>query len=141
MRKNSIVFIALIFLLAGCSHADVPKVDEYTWEMTSVQRKEQDGQAVAYGKRGSSTLENAVSMELMCTAKDGVLTLTDTTNGKTYSGTYKLKEIDPRSAHYDITLDGNEGLAVVAMTTYHDGSQDPTFIINLDEYVINFFAE
>lgn len=141
MKKLSIIFIAFILLLAGCSQADVPKVDEYTWEMTSVQSKEQDGQAVAYGERGSSTLSDAVPMKLVCTAKDGVLTLTDTTNSKTYTGTYKSKGTDPRSAHYEVTLEGKEGLAVVAMTTYHDGSQDPTFIINLDDYVINFFAE
>lgn len=141
MKKLNIIFIALIFLLAGCSHTDVPKIDEYTWEMTSVQSKANEGQAVAYGERGSSTLENALPMELICTAKDGVLMLTDRTNGKTYSGTYKQKETDPQSTHYDVTLDGADGLAVVAMTTYHDGSQDPTFIINLDEYVINFFVE
>ena len=41
------------------------------------------------------------------------------------------------------TVEGKKGYAVVAMTTYLDGSQDPTFIINLGpgDYTVNFFAE
>ena len=40
-----------------------------------------------------------------------------------------------------VVVDGKEGMAVVAMTSYHDGSQEPTFIINLGDYTINLFAE
>ena len=141
MKKISIVFIALLLLTTGCSQADVPKIDEYTWEMTSVQSKAQNGDAVAYGERGNSTLNTAAYIELVCTAEDGTLMLTDLTNSTTYAGTYKLKDTDPRSANYEVMLDGKDGLAVVAMTTYQDGSQDPKLNINLDDYVNNVFAE
>lgn len=141
MKKISIIFVTFILLLTGCNQADIPEIEDYTWEMSSVQSKEQNGQAVAYGERGSSTLDTAKYIDLICAAKDGSLTLTDTSNGKKYLGTYKLKESDPQATHYDVLLEGNEGFAVVSMTTYHDGSQVPTFIISLDDYTINFFAE
>ena len=109
--------------------------------MSSVQSGDTNGQAIAYGARGSSTLNIAKQIELICEAENGDLTLTDKTNNRTYTGTYKLDETDPRSSIYEVVIDGKKGTAVVAMTTYHDGSQDPTFIMNLGDYAINFFAE
>lgn len=38
-------------------------------------------------------------------------------------------------------MDGTTGMAAVAMTTYQDGSQDPTLIFNFGDYAVNFFAE
>ena len=52
-----------------------------------------------------------------------------------------MTQKDPPSSIYEVVVDGKEGMAVVAMTTYHDGSQDPTFIINLGDYTINLVAE
>jgi len=140
MRKISIFLLALL-LLTGCCKSDVPRIDEYVWELTSVQSKAQNGAVVAYGERGMGTAENAVYVGMVCTAQSGVLTLADISNGKTYTGSYTLLAVDSRTAHYEITLEGKSGLAVVAMTTYHDGSQDPTLIIDLKEYVINCFAK
>lgn len=140
MKKLCCIFLTLCLLLTGCGKNKIPKIDAYTWEMTSVQSMDANGQAVAYGDRGSSTLDSAVYMELTCTAEAGILTFTDQTNGKSYSGTYSLSGTDPRSVLYQVTVDGKEGFAVVAMTTYHDGTGEPTFIINLDDYAINFFA-
>ena len=78
---------------------------------------------------------------MFCRAQNGKLTVTDQTNNKTYTGTYKFNGTDPQSSVYEVVIDGKEGMAVVAMTTYHDGSQNPTFIISLGDYTINFFAE
>ena len=140
MRKISLLFAVLLFL-TGCNNSQVPKIDEYDWVMTSVQSIDADGQAIAFGERGSSTLPSAQQVDLTCKAENGNLTLTDQTNNKTYTGTYKLTQTDPKSNIYEVVVDGKEGMAVVAMTTYHDGSQAPTFIINLGDYTINLFAE
>lgn len=140
MKKRLSALIPLILLLAGCGGRDVPKIDEYMWEMTSVQSIEENGQAVAYGERGHSILADAVQLDMDCVAENGVLTVTDHTNQITYTGTYRLRNTDPRAVSYDIVLDGKEGIAVAAMTTYHDGTQNSTFIINLGDYAINFFA-
>ena len=135
------VLLCLLLLLAGCSSKDitVPKIEDYSWQMTTVQSMEAEGQAVAYGSGNDSTLETAVEILLTCTASDGTITLTDETNGQTYSGTYKLSESDQQTSIYEITVGETEGMAVVSMTTFHDDSQTPTFIISLGDYAMNFF--
>lgn len=141
MRKIGLLFAVLLLFLTGCNNSQVPKIDEYDWVMTSVQSMDADGQAIAFGERGSSTLSSAKQINMTCKAENGNLTLADQTNNKTYTGTYKLTQTDPKSYIYEVVVDGEEGMAVVAMTSYHDGSQEPTFIINLGDYTINLFAE
>lgn len=140
MKRAGLLLALLLVLLTGCS-SKTPKIDEYTWVMTSVQSMEAGGQAVAYGEKGSSTLEGAKQIELVCEAQDGNLTLTDRTNDRTYTGTYQESQRDSKSTIYEVSVDGTSGVAVVAMTTYQDGTQDPTLIFNLGDYTVNFFAK
>lgn len=141
MKKLASCWVVILLFLTGCSNSNVPRIEDNTWIMTSVQSKETNGQVVAFGDRGSSTLASAKQIELTCTAQNGNLTFSDQTNHTTYTGTYKLNETDPQSSIYQVVVEGKEGVAVVAMTTYQDGSEEPTFIINLNEYTINFFAK
>ena len=48
------------------------------------------------------------------TAKDGEITITDTTNGKTYNGTYEVRQKTPKGTDYEIIIDGVTGYATVA---------------------------
>ena len=141
MRKISVLLALSLLFLSGCRGEHVPTIEDYSWIMTSVQSMDADGQVIAFGERGNSTLASAKQVDLTCEAENGNLTLADQTNDKTYGGTYKLTQKDPQSSIYEVVVDGKEGMAVVAMTTYHDGSQDPTFIINLGDYTINLVAE
>lgn len=140
MKRAGLLLALLLVLLTGCS-SKTPKIDEYTWVMTSVQSMETDGQAVAYGEKGGSTLEEAKQIELVCEAQGGNLTLTDRTNDRTYTGTYQESQRDSKSTIYEVDVDGTNGVAVAAMTTYQDGTQDPTLIFNLGDYTVNFFAK
>lgn len=144
MRRLSVLLCLLFLLLAGCGSSgskdsNVPPVEDYTWQMTTVQSMEAEGQAVAYGPGNDSTLGAAVEILLSCTAADGTITLTDETNGRMYSGTYKLTESDRQTSTYEVNVGETAGMAVVSMTTYHDDSQTPTFIISLGDYAMNFF--
>lgn len=141
MKKAGLLLALLLLVLTGCGSSKAPKIEAYSWVMTSVQSMEEGGQAVAYGQRGSSTLEEAKQIELVCQAKDGKLTLTDQTNSQTYIGTYQQSQVDPSSILYEVEVEGKEGVAVAAMTTYQDGSQEPTLILNLGDHTVNFFAE
>lgn len=141
MKKITLWLAVLLLLLAGCSNNQNPHIEEYDWEMISVQSMDADGQAIAFGEHGSSILTSAKLVELTCTAENGQITLIDQTNSKTYMGTYKLTQTDSQSFIYEVDVDGKKGHAVVAMTTYHDGCQEATFIMNLGEYTINFFAQ
>lgn len=140
MKRAGLLLAFLLVLLVGCS-SKTPKIDEYTWVMTSVQSMGAGGQAVAYGEGGSSTLEGAKQIELVCEAQGGNLTLTDRTNDRTYTGTYQQSQRDSKSTIYEVDVDGTSGVAVAAMTTYQDGTQDPTLIFNLGDYTVNFFAK
>lgn len=140
MKRAGLLLALLLVLLTGCS-SKTPKIDEYTWVMTSVQSMEAGGQAVAYGEGGSSTLEGAKQIELVCEAQGGNLTLTDRTNDRTYIGTYQQSQRDSKSTIYEVSVDGTSGVAVAAMTTYQDGTQDSTLIFNLGDYTVNFFAK
>lgn len=140
MKRAGLLLSLLLVFLTACS-SKTPKIDEYTWVMTSVQSMEAGGQAVAYGEGGSSTLEGAKQIELVCEAEGGNLTLTDRTNDRTYTGTYQQSQRDSKSTIYEVSVDGTSGVAVVAMTTYQDGTQDPTLIFNLGDYTVNFFAK
>lgn len=140
MKRAGLLLALLLVLLTGCS-SKTPKIDEYTWVMTSVQSMEAGGQAVAYGEKGSSTLEGAKQIELVCEAEGGNLTLTERTNDRTYIGTYQQSQRDSKSTIYEVDVDGTSGVAVAAMTTYQDGTQDSTLIFNLGDYTVNFFAK
>lgn len=140
MKRAGLLLALLLVLLTGCS-SKAPKIDEYTWVMTSVQSMEAGGQAVAYGEKGSSTLEGAKQIELVCEAEGGNLTLTERTNDRTYTGTYQQSQRDSKSTIYEVDVDGTSGVAVAAMTTYQDGTQDSTLIFNLGDYTVNFFAK
>ncbi|MCF2675922.1 hypothetical protein I6E44_05270 [Pseudoflavonifractor phocaeensis] len=99
MKRAGLLLALLLVLLTGCS-SKAPKIDEYTWVMTSVQSMEAGGQAVAYGEKGSSTLEGAKQIELVCEAEGGNLTLTERTNDRTYTGTYQQSQRDSKSTIY-----------------------------------------
>ena len=78
------------------------------------------------------------SVDLKLVAKDGAITLTDATNSKTYTGTYKVQQKTPKGTDYEVTIDGIKGYATVAPTEYYDGSEVPTLPINLGEYSLYF---
>lgn len=138
MKKLCIAALFALIFLCGCGNdRNVPKIDEYTWSMTSVQSAEDNGKAIIVGDEADRISDEAV-MELTCTAENGILTVTDSSSDMTYTGSYAVRSESVESFIYDITLDGEEGYAVSAMTTYMDGTQTPTLILSFAEYTLNF---
>lgn len=132
--------LGLVFLV-GCSSNNVPKIDEHTWELVTVQSREAEGQVIAYSSDNSDTFENAVEVNLECTAKNGEISLIDKMQDNTYSGSYDVLSTDRQSLIYKIIVDGTEGTGVSSMTTYSDENQTPTFIVSLGDYTLNFMAK
>lgn len=141
MKKLCLLITSILLFMCGCDNVDAFDVEEHRWVVTSVQSKEDGGQEIAYGASWGDTSDTSDHVELICTAKNGVLTLVDNTNEKVYRGTYKIVDADIRSTVYEVALGDKDGVAVSAMTTFNDGSQKPTFIIDICGYVINFFSE
>ena len=126
---STIMLIAVLTItLSACGMGKV-KIEDYEWKMRTIMHGE-DNQVVvdAVGEDDPAHPEAKI-IDMTLTAKDGKITITDHTNNKTYEGNYK------------VTIDGKEGYATVAMTTYADGTEEPTLPINLGTHSIYFYAE
>lgn len=144
MKKVIFVLLslALIFTLSACG-GDVVAIEDYEWKMRTVMRNDievaqnEDELVVAVGEE-DDIHPNAKIVDLKLVAKNGSITVTDATNNKTYSGTYKVQKKTPKGTDYEVTIDGVKGYATVAPTEYYDGSEVPTLPINLGEYSLYF---
>lgn len=144
MKKLIALFCAVIFAvtLSACN-ADVVKIEDYEWKMRTVMSNNteaaqyQDELVVAVGE-ADELYPDAEIVDMTLTAKDGEITITDTTNGKTYNGTYEVMQKTPKGTDYEIIIDGVTGYATVAPTEYYDGSEIPTLPINIDGYSLYF---
>ena len=138
-----LLFILMsIFALSACN-GDVVAIEDYEWKMGAVMRNDieaaqnEDELVVAVGEE-DDVHPNAKIVDLKLVAKNGSITITDATNNKTYSGTYKVQQKTPKGTDYEVTIDGIKGYATVAPTEYYDGSEVPTLPINLGEYSLYF---
>ena len=144
MKKIIFLFLILmsIFALSACN-GDVVAIEDYEWKMGAVMRNDievaqnEDELVVAVGEE-DDIHPNAKIVDLKLVAKDGSITITDATNNKTYSGTYKVQRKTPKGTDYEVTIDGVKGYATVAPTEYYDGSEVPTLPINMGEYSLYF---
>ena len=122
-----------------------PKIEDYEWKMRTVMSNDieladSDEVVLTVGKP-DEIYPDAKIVDLTLVAKDGKLTITDATNSKTYEGIYKVAKKTPDGTDYEITIDGKNGYATVAMTKYYDGTEEPTLPINLGTHSIYFYAE
>lgn len=138
----SILLLAatLMFALSACRMGK-PKIEDYEWKMRTIAHVEGEQLVYDAAAEESATHPEAKIIEMTLVAKDGKITITDVTNGKTYEGSYTVSGRNPKGTDYQITIDGKSGYAGVAMTTYADGSEEPTLPINLDGYSMYFYAE
>ena len=132
--------VTLIFALSACGIGK-PKIENYEWKMRTITHIE--GEQLVYDAvaEESTAHPEAKIIEMTLVAKDGKITITDVTNNKTYEGAYTVSGRNTEGADYNITIDGKTGYAGVAMTTYADGSEEPTLPISLDGYSMYFYAE
>ena len=126
-------------ILTSCGFNDI-KIENYEWQMRSIVHIE-DGVAImdAASKENSAHPEAAI-IQMTLKAKNGKLVITDITNNVVYEGTYSVNKRTPKEVHYNISIGDKNGLATVAMTTYADGSKEPTLPINLGGYSIYFYC-
>ncbi len=129
----------LIFALSACGMGK-PKIEDYEWKMRTIMHAEDNQVVYDAVAEKSDTHPEAKIIEMTLVAKDGKITITDVTNGKSYEGTYTVSGRNPEGTDYQITIDGKSGYAGVAMTTYADGSEEPTLPISLDGYSMYFYA-
>lgn len=147
MKKILSMFLMtlMIFTLSACG-GDVVAIEDYEWKMRTVMSNDmeaaqyQDELVIAVGE-ADELYPEAEIVDLTLTAKDGEITITDTTNGKTYSGTYEVMQKTPKGTDYELIIDGATGYATVSPTEYYDGSEIPTLPINIDGYSLYFIPK
>ncbi len=79
--RFGIILLLSAILISACSFGKVPEIDEYTWVMWSVQKND-DGQIAAVSSDSAEYFDCDEIIEVTCTAKDGEITFTDSTNDK-----------------------------------------------------------
>ena len=85
--------------------------------------------------------DHAKVINMTLTASDGEFTVKDNDGGQTYTGEYKVTDVTMGSATYEISIDGESGHAVTAMTTYADGTREPTLAMRIGEYWLSFYDD
>lgn len=141
MKKHLLILFILFFILTGCGSNDIPKIETTVWSMSTIQSMENNGEILAYGVDENELPEDITILALTCLAQDGTIMITDQTNNKSYTGTYKLDKSNASSNIYSIVLENLEGMAVVSLTTYQNGAETDTLIIRLQDYTLTFFAD
>ena len=136
-----LLLISAVMLAFSACGMRKPKIEDYEWKMRTIAHIEGEQLVYDAAAEESTAHPEAKIIEMTLVAKDGKITITDVTNGKTYEGTYTVSGRNLKGTDYNITIDGKSGYAGVAMTTYADGSEEPTLPISLDGYSMYFYAE
>lgn len=148
MKKTVLILLGILtitMLLSSCASETI-SIEDYEWQMRTAMSgniettQDEDTLIVAVGEPDELYPEAKI-VDLTLIAKDGKITITDQTNNKTYTGTYKVQKKTPKGTDYEITINGQNGYATVAPTEYYDGSEVPTLPINLGEYSLYFIPK
>lgn len=115
-----------------------PAIETRTWVLFTAQQKNASYAVVAhkpdYYVSNDNLFAFSKEIELTCVAKDGKLTITDKTNGKTYEGTYEPTSWG-KFQSYDVVIDGIEGTANIS------SGFNRTLLVSVGDYILNFEAE
>ena len=143
--KRIVLVLALIMtmLLSACGVKGKPVVyiESYEWKLQSVMSNDtevaDEELVIAVGEQ-DELYPNAKVVDILLTAKNGEIALTDTTNNKADTGTYKMTEETSKSVTYEIEIDGIAGNATIAITEHLGNMLTPTLPIDLGEYTVYF---
>jgi len=142
MKKiiSILLLTAMLILTFSACGTGTPKIEDYEWKMRTIMHVK-DNQVVCDAvAEESNAYPEAKIIEMTLVARNGKITITDVTNNATYEGTYTVSGRNPKGTDYHITIDGKSGYAGVAMTSYADGTEEPTLPIALDDYSMYFYA-
>ena len=143
MRKTISIFMliaSLMLTLSACG-VEKTKIEDYEWKMRTIMHVEGDQVVYDAVAEKSSMQPEAKTIDMRLYAIDGKIRITDITNDNIYEGSYTVSGRIPEGTEYCITIENKTGHAIVAMTTYADGTEEPTLPISLDGYSMYFYAK
>ncbi len=112
MKKSKIILLILVlsFLLCSCETQTL-SIEDYEWKMRTVMRggdgvtADTAGFIVCVGE-ADEVYPDAKIVDLTLKAENGMITVEDFTNGKTYTGTYKVISKTPKGTDYELVING-----------------------------------
>lgn len=143
MNKKYVIIllvVILIFSFTACKQSG-SKIDEYTWNLATVQSTESNGVIIAYDPNialADDNYANATAIKISLSAEKGKFIMRDRTNSKIYEGTYSITDRDSKSTFYDITIDGKKGTAISSNTKYANEKLVATLILQVSDHALNF---
>ncbi len=134
-----VLFICILVMIFSACGKDEIKIEDYEWQLRTAANINAEGLVVAVGEKNEA-YPDAKVVDVVLTAKDGELVITDKTNDETYEGAYEEMFITDSSEDYKIIIKGKDGYATVAYTTYADGTKELTLPITVGGYDMYFYA-
>lgn len=133
-------FICIILCIFFYAVFAKPVIETHTWELFSAQQANSPHFVVAHhhnytlsDDENDTLFKFSKPIELTCVAKSGKLTITDKTNNKTYSGTYKVKSWSKHTPQsYEIVIEGKKGKANISEQF------NRTLFMSIDGYYLHF---
>lgn len=142
MKRFALILIILSFSLAAfCGCSSKPSIEDYEWTLRVAMHGDGNTLVIDAVESGYPTDTDARVVDVTLTARDGIITVIDKTNSKAYTGTYRSEGKNPEGESYKIELDGKEGHATVAFTTYASQEKEPTLPISICGYSLYFYAK
>lgn len=139
IKKHVIIPIIVILCIIIYALVAKPIIETRTWMLSYAQQAEPPLFVVAHNDDydfsdvDSSLFEFSKLIEVILEAKDGKLILTDTTNKKTYEGTYKIKSWGRYiNQSYSVIIDGVEGTANIS------SKFGRTLFVSIGDYYLHF---
>lgn len=140
-RKKAVAFLpicAIALCVVLFALFAKPIIENHTWQLSSAQQAEPffviaHDPEYDFADNDSSLYALSKPIDLTCVAKNGKLTLTDKTNGKSYSGTYKVKSWR-RNQRYEIVIEGKKGVANISNNSLFNRM----LFMSIDGYYLNF---
>jgi len=143
MKNNTAIFLTLLLttVLSACgvNGKQIHRIDFNEWKMQSVMSNNaettdsEEALVIAVGSP-DEFYPNAKVVDLILTANTEEVTLIDSTNNLTYSGTYIIAEESSKQFVYEITIDDVTAHATLS----YNRTQIPTLAINFGEYTVYF---
>lgn len=134
-----VLFICVLVMIFSACGKDEIKIEDYEWKLRIAANINAEGLIVAVGEKDEA-YPDAKVVDVVLTAKDGGLVITDKTNNETYEGAYEEMFVTDSSEDYKIIIKGKDGYATVAYTTYADGKKELTLPITIGGYDMYFYA-
>ncbi|MBR2953276.1 MAG: hypothetical protein IKC45_02695 [Clostridia bacterium] len=133
------LFICVLVMIFSACGKDEIKIEDYEWHLRTAANINAENLVVAVGEKNEA-YPDAKIVDVVLTAKDGELVITDKTNDESYVGAYEEMFITDSSEDYKIIMKGKDGYATVAYTTYADGTKELTLPITVGGYDMYFYA-